>query len=126
MPATKMWMKYATARAYNSYLDITGEACKYTEEYETGVKSALLLDDIRSIMYALGKAETTRRNAIGNWFKAMIGRKTFGLISMDDPTPFVMNYFGIGSMLLKQKSQNLWKKYPTGNPISTCSLRKSH
>jgi predicted ATP-grasp superfamily ATP-dependent carboligase len=71
-----------------SYLDAIGEEAKYTEEYETGVKSIyLLLDLVTSAkMFLDGDL------SLQNWISSMYGKTEFAFLHRDDLKPFIMNF----------------------------------
>lgn len=79
--------------ALTSYLDAIGDvdASSQNEQYEIGVKSMHLINDIR----ASADMFLTKRLSSREWISSLKGKKCFTFYSRNDPLPFmVLPFFG--------------------------------
>lgn len=101
---------------FSSYLDAIGEKTEYIEEYETGVKSIYLLNDLRASanMFLNGNL------GFSNWISSLHGNTQFAFLSTEDLSPFIMDCATQGFLLLKQELLHFKK-----NILKTVKRRRS-
>lgn len=97
---------------FSSYLDAIGEKTEYIEEYETGVKSIYLLNDLRTSasMFLNGNL------GFSEWLSSLRGKKQFAFFAKDDLSPFIMD---VTNQALQPLKRILWN--PKEKPIRVMS-----
>jgi predicted ATP-grasp superfamily ATP-dependent carboligase len=73
---------------YHSYLDTIGQRIEYTEEYETGVKSMYLINDLRVLAHEF----MTQRLDFPDWVSSLHGVAQFADFERTDSSPFIMDF----------------------------------
>lgn len=85
---------------FSSYLDAIGENTNHVDEYETGVKSIWLRNDLM----ASAKAFLSGKLTFQGWIKSLLGVKQFTYFSIEDPSPFMMHCATMVSQILKSRA----------------------
>jgi len=113
--ARAWWYIWLSARCgadivFSSYLDAIGEETDHVDEYETGVKSIWLRNDLM----ASGKAFLDGKLTFQGWIKSLRGVKQFTYFSRGDLSPFMMHCTTMVSQMLKPRRGSA-KRIPKEN-----------
>jgi len=92
-----------------SYLDATGQKTEYVEEYETGVKSLYLMNDV----FASARMFLNGSLALSDWISSLQGNIQFASFQKEDASPFIMDWVIKGFLLFKHRSPKQAEEIPS-------------